>query len=113
MDTVYVDSDEGRIHPQKADCGAYRFSFRRPGRKGRWQPSSAPLHNGDEVYLYCHSLGLGPYPNIEAPPDKASQAFCKQDSDEIRFGLNVDADGIAALTTKGWTPAVFTVEFVQ
>ena len=38
-----------------------------------WTPQREQvIRSGDQVHLYCHSLGLGPYANINRPPQIAT-----------------------------------------
>ena len=56
-----------------------RFSFRKVGQTGPWRPWSmldSEIESGDQVHLYSHSLGLGPFANLhQRPPLAASPAF--------------------------------------
>jgi hypothetical protein len=52
-----------------------RFSFRLAGSTGKWNPSRKPpsvIKSGDQVNIYCHSVGVGPYGSISKPPAEAS-----------------------------------------
>ena len=45
---------------------------------GPWNPTRQPpfvIKSGDQVRLYCHSLGLGPFGNIHKPPHYACPAL--------------------------------------
>jgi hypothetical protein len=52
-----------------------RFSFRLAGELGPWKKHDKQplqeLESGNQVNIYCHSLGVGPYANIENPPTLA------------------------------------------
>lgn len=53
--------------------GSCRFSLRHVVSGDRWAPERQQIvRSGDQVILYCHSLGIGPFANITRPPEKAS-----------------------------------------
>ena len=59
---------------------AYRFSFRLAGTRGRWKPTQGSLpviKSGDQVGLFCHSMGPGPFANVQRPPVIAVAANVK------------------------------------
>ncbi len=61
----------------------HRFSFRLAGTTGRWNPLREPprvIQSGDQVNIYCHSVGVGPYASASKPPAEASQVlYAKHD----------------------------------
>jgi hypothetical protein len=72
---MFVSSDGGLEPPEVPPGDINRFSFRRAGATGKWNPSMNPLQilkSGDSVNLYCHSVGVGPYGSILKPPAEAS-----------------------------------------
>jgi len=67
----------GQLKPEGvAPSDINRFSFRLAGSGGQWKKyDTQPLEtlkSGDQVNIYCHSLGVGPYANIESPPRRAT-----------------------------------------
>ena len=60
----------------------HRFSFRLAGSTGKWNPLREPprvIQSGDQINLYCHSVGVGPYASISKPPAEASPVvYAKQ-----------------------------------
>lgn len=51
------------------DC--VRFSLRYANRYGQWHPTTDPvgsIASGDEVSLWCHSMGIGPFANVDQSP---------------------------------------------
>lgn len=68
------------------NVGNCRFSLRSVTRSGAWKPNLADkdalISDGDEVHLYCHSLGLGPYASLQRPPSFATPASYRKRSDE-------------------------------
>jgi hypothetical protein len=67
----------GQLKPESvAPSDINRFSFRLAGSGGHWKKyDTQPLEtlkSGDQVNVYCHSLGVGPYANIENPPRRAT-----------------------------------------
>jgi hypothetical protein len=67
--------ERGKIKPEMVESKlkqVTRFSIRLAGQADRWrkyneQPFET-IQSGDKINLYCHSLGVGPYANIEDPP---------------------------------------------
>jgi hypothetical protein len=72
---MFVSSD-GSLKPPGVNPGDLnRFSFRPAGTTGRWNPSRKPprvIQSGEQVNIYCHSVGVGPYGSISKPPAEAS-----------------------------------------
>lgn len=54
-----------------------RFSFRRHGEEGAWKPQlpGQVIKSGESVNLYCHSVGLGPFSDINSPPAEAAPVY--------------------------------------
>ena len=107
--TVYVDNATGTLGPQTHGMGAYRFSFRKAGRIGRWQPTNGiELVNGDKVTMWCHSIGRGGWTALSNSPSEAYQAQINQVTKEVRF----NTENATLSTVVGFEPAVFTMEFI-
>lgn len=71
-----------------------RFSIRLAGTSGPWNPTRQPpqmIKSGDQVNLYCHSMGLGPYANVSRPPTYASPALCDLSNRSICFVTAYDS----------------------
>lgn len=89
---LFVNSN-GQLKPEGVEpSDINRFSFRLAGAAGRWkkydtQPPEI-LKSGDQVNIYCHSLGIGPYANIEKPPKVASAVLYSPH--ERKFAVNFD-----------------------
>jgi hypothetical protein len=67
----------GQLKPENVPpSDINRFSFRLAGSGGQWKRYDAQpletLKSGDQVNIYCHSLGVGSYANIENPPRRAT-----------------------------------------
>lgn len=73
--SMFVSSN-GSLKPPGVHPGDLnRFSFRIAGTTGKWNPSRHPpriIRSGDQVNIYCHSVGVGPYGSISSPPAEAS-----------------------------------------
>jgi hypothetical protein len=72
---MFVGSDGSLKPPGIAPGDDNRFSIRMAGTAGKWNPSRNPpqvIHSGDQINLYCHSVGVGPYGSLSASPDEAS-----------------------------------------
>ena len=107
--TIYVNTNTGTIGPQSDNIGTYRFSFRRVGASGPWQPlNNLGLANGDKVTMWCHSVGLGGWKSLEAPPDTARQACFNKATKELKF----NTEKVALSPDSGFEPASFNIEFV-
>jgi hypothetical protein len=70
---IFVAAD-GTIKDDTHGRFVCRFSFRRLGEKGAWKPQlpGQVIKSGESVNLYCHSVGLGPYSDVNSPPAEAS-----------------------------------------
>ncbi|ETI25420.1 hypothetical protein G647_02193 [Cladophialophora carrionii CBS 160.54] len=75
---IFVD-EGGKIKPEMVESKlrqVTRFSIRLAGQEGCWrkynQQPFETIQSGDKVNLYCHSVGVGPYANIEHPPEIAT-----------------------------------------
>jgi hypothetical protein len=88
----------GWLKPESSS-GAYicRWSFRRVQTTGPWNPQTQPddIHDGDQVALYCHSIGFGLYADVNTPPIAApavkyhagaQQLICHGYGDPLRGG---------------------------
>jgi hypothetical protein len=56
----------------------FRFSIRPAKSIGPWEPdqrSTGYIRSGDDVCLFSHSLGVGPFANLQKPPKMALPAF--------------------------------------
>ena len=107
--TIYVDSATGALGPQSDNKGPYRFSFRKVGSAGVWQPlSNIELLNGDKVTMWCHSIGRGGWTSLNNPPFEAYQAYFNKETKEVK----VDKDSVKLSAVVGYEPAIFNVEFV-
>lgn len=72
---MFVSSDGSLKPPGVAPGDLNRFSFRPAGTTGKWNPSRKPprvIQSGEQVNIYCHSVGVGPYGSISKPPAEAS-----------------------------------------
>lgn len=107
--TVYVDEETGVLGPQSHNKGPYRFSFRKLDSPKVWQPlSDIEFVNGDQVTMWCHSVGLGGWTSLDEPPDEAHQAHFNKQTKEVKV-----ATGSAKLTAVvGYEPAIFNIEFL-
>ena len=79
---------------QNSHC---RFSLRKLGQSDAWNPkpiTPESIRSGDYVQLFCHSLGLGPFANVNRPPVTASPAHfrdpCDGDFRELAFHRQED-----------------------
>lgn len=75
LNSIFVSSDGSLKPPGVAHEDIYRFSFRLAGTTAKWNPVREPppiIHSGDQVNLYCHSVGVGPYASTSKPPAEAS-----------------------------------------
>lgn len=107
--TVYVDKATGILGPQSDLKGPYRFSFRKVGRTGTWQPlSSLALVNGEQVTWWCHTLGRGGWTSLDKPPSDAYQAYFNKTTKDLKF----ETDSVKLSAVVGYEPATFNVEFV-
>ncbi|OCT47236.1 hypothetical protein CLCR_02283 [Cladophialophora carrionii] len=75
---IFVD-EGGKIKPEMVESKlrqVTRFSIRLAGQGGWWrkynQQPFETIQSGDKVNIYCHSVGVGPYANIEHPPGIAT-----------------------------------------
>ena len=72
---MFVSSDGSLKPPGVAPGDLNRFSFRPAGTTGKWNPLRKPsrvIQSGEQVNIYCHSVGVGPYGSISKPPAEAS-----------------------------------------
>lgn len=108
--TVWVN-ESGILRPQTDPRGPYRFSLRKTGAKGVWNPTAGQvLANGDKVNLWCHSLGKGGWKSINAgdAPTEAYEVFYNTEGGVVQFET-----AQATLTAvTGWQEAEFVAEFV-
>lgn len=73
--SIFVSLDGCLSPPEVVSQRANRFSFRLAGTTGRWNPTRDPprfIQSGDQVNIYCHSVGLGPYRHVSSPLVEAS-----------------------------------------
>lgn len=79
-------SSGGRLKPEST-AGGYicRWSFRRMIAFGRWSPDQpdSDIKDGDQVRLFCHSIGLGSYTDYERPPLRASSVKYHAGADQL------------------------------
>ncbi|ORY14655.1 hypothetical protein BCR34DRAFT_224280 [Clohesyomyces aquaticus] len=75
--TVWVDESTGTLKPEEnSRNGTFRFSFRKNGVTGAWDPNAqTKILSGDSVSLWCHSLNYGWWKNITSPPTDAYRAW--------------------------------------
>jgi hypothetical protein len=72
---VFVAID-GKIKNEEHSAAVCRFSFRKHGKEGAWQPfPGQAIESGENVNLYCHSVGLGPFSDINSPPAEAALVY--------------------------------------
>ncbi len=106
---MYVDRETGALGPQTANKGQFRFSLRKSGSTGNWNPTAAAkIINGQKVTLWCHSIGLGGWRSLNEPPSNAYQAFWKKSTKVLEF----DTAKATHSAVGGFEPADFVVEFV-
>ena len=80
---MFVSSDGSLKHPGVAPGDLNQFSFRPAGTTGKWNPSRKPprvIQSGEQVNIYCHSVGVGPYGSISKPPAEASPVMYTEPS---------------------------------
>ena len=82
----------GHLAPQPTNAPSInprcRFSLRRARQSGAWDPrplKPKEIKSGEQVQLFCHSLGLGPFANLDRPPSFASPAKKLHKGDSIRL----------------------------
>ncbi len=66
-------------------------SLRPAGTTGLWYPGRVPPHehkSGDDLNVYCHSLGLGSYANLNKPPTQPAPPSLVGPSRELSRGIN-------------------------
>lgn len=92
----------GWLKPETSS-GAYicRWSFRRIQAAGPWNPRPTQpdeIHDGDQVTLFCHSIGYGLYADVNMPPinapavkyhSAAQQLICHGFGDPQRGGWDL------------------------
>lgn len=66
----------GWLKPESSSGGYIcRWSLRRVEQAANpWNPRQTPpdyIQDGDQVMLFCHSIGYGPYADVNIPPRKA------------------------------------------
>lgn len=111
--TMFVEKDGvsvGALRSQNdpRDRSAYRFSFRREGASGAWNPAAqVKISNGDSVTWWCHSLGKGAWADVNNPPLEAYQMYRKKADDSLLF----ETPGQTLSSNADWEPAVFQLEF--
>lgn len=104
-----MDKNTGTLTPQQENRGPSRFSFRKLYSSGQWQPlNGSTIKNGDTVTLWCHSLGEGGWTSLKEPPTSAVQAMYNESLGTVRF--NVPNQTFTPVS--GYSPAVFTVEYI-
>lgn len=86
-------NSNGQLKPEGVEpSDINRFSFRLAGAAGLWKKHDTQppeiLKSGDQVNIYCHSLGIGPYANIEKPPEIASVVLYS--AHERKFSVDFD-----------------------
>ncbi|KAL8827956.1 MAG: hypothetical protein Q9170_006804 [Blastenia crenularia] len=107
--TMYVDTATGALGPQSDMVANHRFSFRRVGASGNWQPlNNLGLANGDKVTIWCHSVGLGGWKSLEEPPSGAYQAYFNKETKELNF----NTENFKLSIAPGFEPATFNLEFL-
>ncbi|KAK5048993.1 hypothetical protein LTR84_005415 [Exophiala bonariae] len=89
----------GRLKPETSTVGSYicRWSFRRTTSSGRWTPNQpdSEIKDGDQVNLFCHSIGLGSYVDYDRPPSYASRVKYHAGADQLvchGFGDPLDGE---------------------
>ena len=77
--------------------------LRRDGPGNRWDPfkHASKFQNSDEVLVFCHSMGFGPYANLRRPPNVGVPVRWLHDSNTLSLNhVSLQHDRIRSIQSR-------------